>query len=151
MARGRISTICHHGAPIRVPKRRCIPLQQPNFAQPLSKWVKNSDAFLKLSYKTFFVSTNLVCCQVMYIEHLSPWGPPKWQNIPLQQPNFAHSLFVKWHRQNAALQFDCTKKKFNGNSSQSFMGNINTTNHHTTTASSSPSSSTKWISLETHR
>ena len=82
MARGRISTICHHGAPIRVPKRRCIPLQQPNFAQPLSKWVKNSDAFLKLSYKTFFVSTNLVCCQVMYIEHLSPWGPPNNKTYP---------------------------------------------------------------------
>ena len=63
-------------APIRAPKRQYIPLQQPNFAKPLSKWVKTSHAFLKLSYKTFVVSTNLVGVQVTYIDHLSPWGPP---------------------------------------------------------------------------
>ena len=40
------------GTPIRAPKQQYKPLQQPDFAQLLSKWVNTIHAFLKLSYKT---------------------------------------------------------------------------------------------------
>ena len=65
VARWRISTICHHVAPIRTPKAQYKPLQQPRFAQPFSKWVNSSSAFLKLSIHIFPISTHLVCGQVM--------------------------------------------------------------------------------------
>ena len=136
VARWCVSTICHHGAPIRAPKPEYIPLQQPNLAQPLSKRLNTGSAFQLFSYETFvylnpprlwpgdvyqpsvtmgapseppnqntnpctnpillslflrgwilevlsnyshmkhlFISTHLVCGQVMCISHLSPWGP----------------------------------------------------------------------------
>ena len=68
-------TYIHHlspWAPLRNPKQQYIPLQQHHFAEPLFE-----SCFPKSHTKHFFVSTHLVCGEVTYIHHLSPWGPPQ--------------------------------------------------------------------------
>ena len=94
------------GAPIRAPKQQYIPLQQPDFAQPLSKWVKTNCAFLKLSYKTF------ICLNLprlwpgdVYRPSVTMGAPiraPKRQYIPLQQPHFAQPLSKLFNEETGA-------------------------------------------------